>query len=257
VRGLVGHQGPVQSTAFSRRGDLLASGSSDGTVRLWKTATGEELRSFEGHQGVVQRVAFADDGKLIVSLGTDNCVLVWDAASRQLAAALPGARKLDASWADLASDDGATAFKAMGELLEKPQETVKFLASKLHPVPVIDSGVLQRLVGELDHKNFGTRQKASKELEKLEGQARLALEQALAKPPSAEAQSRIKKLLDRLEAPLSLPEDRRMVRAVEILERIGSPEARELLARLATGASGARLTREAAESAARLKGMGG
>jgi hypothetical protein len=138
-------------------------------------------------------------------------------------------------------------------MIGKPKETVTFLTAKLHRVPVIDQADIGRLVDDLDNKNFGMRQKATKDLEKLEGQARAALERALAKAPSAEAQARIKKLLDRLEAPLSLPEDLRALRAVEVLERIATPEARDLLGLLAKGATGARLTHEAAESLARLK----
>jgi WD40 repeat protein len=254
LRGLIGHQAAVLTVAFAPRGDVLASGSRDGTVRLWKASSGEELRCFEGHQGEVQHLAFADDGKFIVSAASDNCVLVWDAASRPaIRAGNPVVKKMDGAWADLASDDGAVAFKAMGDLIAKPKESVAFMATKLQPVPVIDPAILRRLVDDLDHKNFNTRQHAMRELEKLEGQARVALDKALAKPPSAEAQARIKKLLDRLSAPLSLPEDLRAVRAVEVLERIGTPEARDLLGRLARGAPGARLTREAAASLGRLQ----
>jgi len=44
------------------------------------------------------------------------------------------------------------------------------------------------------------------------------------------------------------------VRAGEVLEGIGSPEARELLTAWAKGPPGATLTREATESLERLKG---
>ena len=253
LRGLVGHQGAVQTMVFASRGDMLASGSSDGTVRLWKVADGEELRCFEGHQGAVRHVAFSEDGKLVISSGSDNCIIVWDVASRAVVkSADPAIKKMDQRWADLAHEDGMTSFKAIGEMIGLPKETVKFLETKLRPVPALDPGAIQRLVDNLDSKNFNARQKATRELEKLEGQARAAMEKAFAKPPSAEVKERLKKLLDRLEAPLSAPEDLRAVRAIEVLERIGTPEARDLLGRLAKGAAGARQTREAGESLARL-----
>ena len=109
------------------------------------------------------------------------------------------------------------------------------------------------MVDDLDSDTFAVRSKATKELEKLGGQARPALEKMLAKPPSAEAQSRAKKLVEQLDGPVSLPDELRMLRAVELLERIGNADARELLGRLAKGAAAARLTEEAKGSLARLK----
>jgi len=53
------------------------------------------------------------------------------------------------------------------------------------------------------------------------------------------------------------PEDLRQLRAVEVLERIDTPEARRLLEMLADGAAGARLTREARDAIRRLKAYPG
>ena len=169
LRGFVGHQGPVQAVAFAPRGDVLASGGADSTIRLWKIHDGQEVRCFEGHQGAVTRLAFADDGRTLISTGPDNCILVWDAASRALVPRgdLKG-KKLDPLWADLASDDAMVAFKAMGELILAPKEAVAFLSDKLEPVPATDPAVIEKLIGELDSKNFQAREKATKELQKLE-----------------------------------------------------------------------------------------
>jgi WD40 repeat protein len=49
VRTLKGHTKTVRSVAFSPDGRLLASGSDDGTVKLWEVATGSLVRTLEGH----------------------------------------------------------------------------------------------------------------------------------------------------------------------------------------------------------------
>jgi WD40 repeat protein len=40
-----GHEGPVTSVALSRDGRILATGSHDNTIRLWRAATPEEVRA--------------------------------------------------------------------------------------------------------------------------------------------------------------------------------------------------------------------
>src|SRR5690348_11047421 len=45
TRTLVGHNGEVHGVAFSPDGTLLATGSYDGTARLWNTATGQTIHT--------------------------------------------------------------------------------------------------------------------------------------------------------------------------------------------------------------------
>jgi hypothetical protein len=75
-----------------------------------------------------------------------------------------------------------------------------------------------------------------------------ALREALKKGPSAELKRRVEALLERLDDVESAPERLQAFRAVEVLERIGSPAARKVLEELAKGAPHARLTREARAS---------
>src|SRR4029077_12939648 len=50
---LDGHAGAVLSVAFSPDGQRLASGSGDKTVRIWDSATGQELFALKGHNDLV------------------------------------------------------------------------------------------------------------------------------------------------------------------------------------------------------------
>jgi len=62
---LDGHTDVVYSLAFSHDGRLLASGSWDGTVRIWHLASGQELLSIPSMGGVVWSVAFAPDDRTL------------------------------------------------------------------------------------------------------------------------------------------------------------------------------------------------
>jgi WD40 repeat protein/serine/threonine protein kinase len=77
---LKGHKDEVRSVSFSPDGRRLASGSSDGTVRVWDLATGGELLVLRGHEKGVQGVSFSPDGRRIASGSEDGTVRVWELA---------------------------------------------------------------------------------------------------------------------------------------------------------------------------------
>ena len=67
----------------------LASGSSDGTIRLWDPASGSCTAVFEGHQGGVRTLAVLGDGRL-ASGSRDKTIRLWDPASGACAAVFQG-----------------------------------------------------------------------------------------------------------------------------------------------------------------------
>ncbi|MCP4041945.1 MAG: hypothetical protein GY731_08300, partial [Gammaproteobacteria bacterium] len=72
-----GHSGGVYSAVFDGPGERVVSAGRDGTVRLWDTRTGEELRRFEGHSDWVNSAVFDGPGERVVSAGDDGTVRLW------------------------------------------------------------------------------------------------------------------------------------------------------------------------------------
>ena len=81
VMTIRGHSDEVHGMAVSPDGKRIVSGSADKTVKVWDSATGEEVATLRGHSDGVISVAFSPDGKRIISGSWDNTIKVWDAAT--------------------------------------------------------------------------------------------------------------------------------------------------------------------------------
>ena len=80
LRHSEGIQG-VNAVAFSADGNIIASGSDDGTIQLWQTITGRELRTLRGHSAAVLSVVFSRDSKRLASGSEDKMTKIWDLAT--------------------------------------------------------------------------------------------------------------------------------------------------------------------------------
>ena len=76
--------------AFSPDGRRIASGSWDRTVKLWDTATGQEVLTLRGHSEPVDCVAFSPEGSRIATASFDRTIRLWDTANGQQRLTLRG-----------------------------------------------------------------------------------------------------------------------------------------------------------------------
>ena len=81
LSAIKGHGRGVTKVAFSRDGKLLASGSSDSTIKIWDVATQKELRMLSGHTASIESIDFSPDGRLLASASDDGSTFVWDTRS--------------------------------------------------------------------------------------------------------------------------------------------------------------------------------
>jgi HEAT repeat protein len=154
-------------------------------------------------------------------------------------------------WSDLRSADATRAYQALWSFTAA-EGAVRFLKGRLRPVLVPGEPHLSRLLADLDSDRFAVREQAAVELQRLGLLAEPALRQALEGKPSLEVRRRVEQLLGKLQGSVVHPNTLRALRAVEALEHIGNPEARQVLESLAKGVSQARLTQEARASLERL-----
>jgi dipeptidyl aminopeptidase/acylaminoacyl peptidase len=252
----------VATVCFSRDGRNVAAGMANGTASLIEVATGRERWPFRANPSHVYSVTFSPDGKTLATGGGDCMVRLWDyTAPGRDTKPETGAftdEALTRLWRDLGSDNAGTAYAAVGTLAGAGDGAgVRWIKDKLKPAAgpakaAASAEKIPQLIADLDDDDFEVREKASAALRMLDRIPEAAMRKAVVGTKSAEVKQRLEKLLERLDSTTIPPEELLAIRAVEVLERVGSAEAKEVLRGLAKGHESARLTQEAKAALGRI-----
>jgi hypothetical protein len=148
--------------------------------------------------------------------------------------------------------DASKAFDAIHALAGAQAAAVTLIKARLHPAATVNPEIVQRLIADLDSDQFDARKKASTELENIGEAAAPFLRKALDGEQSLETRKHIEDLLKKTDSATPRGEALRTIRAIEVLELVGTPEAKAVLQTLANGMPEARLTREAKAALERL-----
>jgi WD40 repeat protein len=243
--------------AFSPDGKFLAVHSPESNAFcLLSTVTGRVSAELAKYPGRPTCCAFSPDGRLLATGGHDGISSIWNVSGFQFDRTLgriestrKNAEKL---WDELLNADAARAYRAVGTLASIPEHSLPLLRERLKPVASIPAATIEQTIQDLDSADFAVRERANETLEKANELAEPALRRALKANPSLELRRRVEALLDRIDA-LPLSADRlRLLRALPVVERIATAEAKQILTRLAGGAPGAFATEQAKVSLERL-----
>jgi RNA polymerase sigma factor (sigma-70 family) len=247
--------GDAAHLAFTPDGRQLITAGEEG-LRRWDLASGREVARraapgrFRGSYGAsfASSFALAPDGRTLATGQPDTTVMLWDlpAVVGRPAAQL-SADQLEACWSDLARTDAGRAAAAQSRLVDAAEQALPLLRERGRPAQTPSADDLRRLLAELDDPEFARREAATKRLAELGELAEAGLRAALRGKPSPEVRRRIEGLLAPPQLVRSV-EARRALRAVRVLECVGTPEARQHLETLSRGAPEARVTQEAKAS---------
>ncbi|MFO1008373.1 MAG: protein kinase [Planctomycetaceae bacterium] len=75
---LAGHAREAWAVEYSPDGRFLASGSDDGTMKIWEVASGRELATSLNHSQTVVQTRFSPAGTRVASLCLDGSLRVWE-----------------------------------------------------------------------------------------------------------------------------------------------------------------------------------
>lgn len=79
-----GHYAAVTAVCWSPDGKLVATGSADKTVKLWRRSDGREIRTFHGCTSAASAITFNRQGSLLMSVDNKGVVTVWEVSTGEM-----------------------------------------------------------------------------------------------------------------------------------------------------------------------------
>ncbi len=235
------------------RSILTTRGDAHGPVGLWDVTSGEfrGILTNRPRDGPTNQVLVTSDSRFLTVTSFTRLGHVWDLHKP---AVDPDAlfTGLPTAWDALALRESEKPHAAVAWLAARPAETVPVLADRVKAPESPSPQQVAEWIKQLDAPAFRDREAAERQLRGAIREHAKAMEDAANTTTSPEVRQRLRKLLAAKDRWLPTPEEMRALRAVEVLERIGTPEARAVLMRLAGGPAESWVTSDAAATLERL-----
>ena len=78
LKNLRGHTKSVNSVHISKNADIIASGSEDGTIRVWNRTESHNVVILRGHTDHVTAIQLSENGEWLISGSLDHSIRLWD-----------------------------------------------------------------------------------------------------------------------------------------------------------------------------------
>jgi WD40 repeat protein len=247
-------EGGAPILAYAPDGRIVAVSIGNRTVRLWNPYTGLQLQEFRGFPGEACSLSFAPDSRRLAVATGDRALFLWSVLpghEERASSVILSGEELRGLWQALSAGHASPANRAMQRLVEGHRQSVPFLQEQLRKTPAADVTRIPDFIEDLENAQYAARKAAMEALEAFGELAKPALLEVVRAKRSPEAARRAEQLLVRLSDALP-PDQLQTVRAVEVLERIHSPESRRALTSLADTQSRPFLVREARASLQRM-----
>jgi RNA polymerase sigma factor (sigma-70 family) len=242
----------VAAPTIARHDQPLPRGEK--AIQVYDAASGRVVRSIAlPKEEAVTAMAFTADGRTLSTALLDSSVVVWDWPPAAVPANRMTTEHRAKHWEALRASEPRIAYPAIVALTAAPADATELLARELRPARALDQDELRRLLADLDCDRFAIRDAAAKTLEQLGDENEPVVKRALNQAPSNELRRPLEAWLADVTHVGPVGARLRSLRGVQVLEHIGTLEARRVLADLAKGDPAALLTKEAKASLDRLK----
>jgi WD40 repeat protein len=244
----------MHASSFGSIGDYVEEvRRSDYRLRLCEMMTGKDILVLPEKWPML--MAFSFRGDRLAASNSDGQLLIWNlwsGAFNGLAdQAQFEAKQLSQFWNDLTTEDAGRAYRAAWAMTTAPDQTLSLFKDMLKPSAEPEEKRVKQVLEQLGDGRFANREAAAQELKKFGRGIEPALRESLRSELPLDVRTLIEGVLADAKTAIPSAEDLRSLRGVQVLEAVGSSEARQLLETLAGGSPYALTTQHARAALAR------
>lgn len=239
--------------AFSPDGRWLVAQDGDDGPACIDTFTFQRDQERRHCSVPIEKLALSPDSRILATALADTSILLWPMPAPTLPKDEQG--DVENDWRLLQEGGAVEARKAMGRLSNRA-DAVPFLRNRLRGIPQGEAHAVEEILRRVDSEDSAEREKARLELALRGDELEDRLRKQFPSGTSAELKEAVRECLSALRDPVTRSSRvLALLRAVQVLDRIGTRDARAALEEAAVQALSPRVRARAAQAVHRLQGQ--